>query len=390
MLAAAVLLAGCGDRRPEHTRTAVHDSAGVHIVEVTPGTAEGPAWRVDPRPVLGVGGGPGGLYQVAGAVRLSDGRIAVANGGSKEIRIYGRDGRQTATVGRAGSGPGELRFLGWIGALQGDSIAVWDPSVPRLMVFAPGGTLAREATSTRPLGLMPAAVGALDGGAVVLATRDGFQAGAGNAVTRDTSAVVVLRPDGERVDSLGRFPGAEYFLSASQGATIPYPLAFGHQTLAAAHGNEVFVPSGTGYEVRVYRVPGGLARIIRVRAEVVPVTDADRREYRRTLVSEGIEGNPGMQARLRQILSEMPFPSTMAPITALVADSDGNLWVQEAAPMQAPDTRWRVLDPEGKAVAVVHLPKGLRVTQVGRDWVLGIVLDEDQAEHVQLYRLMRA
>jgi hypothetical protein len=390
MLAAAALLVGCGDHRPEHTRTAVRDSAGIHIVEVTPGTADEPAWRIDPKPVLDIGGGPGGLYQVAGAVRLSDGRIAIANGGSREVRIYGVDGQPQGTLGRAGGGPGEFQFLGWIGVLQGDSVAAWDPSVPRLTVFASGGTLVREVASARPLGLMPMAAGVTGDGSVVLATRDGFQAGRNNVVVRDTNAIVSLSGDGGRVDSIGPLPGAEYYLSGSQGATIPYPLAFGHQALAAVHGDEVYVPAAEGYEIRVYRLPGGLSRIIRVRAAPVPVTDADRREYQRTLVSQGIEGNPGMQARLRQILAEMPYPTAMAPITALVADSEGYLWVEEAASMQSPDEPWRVYDAQGKPVAVVHLPKGMRVTQIGRDWVLGTMLDEEQAEHVRLYRLTRA
>ena len=40
---------------------------------------------------------------------LSDGRIAIVNQGSDEIRIYDANGRFVNTFGRKGGGPGEFR-----------------------------------------------------------------------------------------------------------------------------------------------------------------------------------------------------------------------------------------------------------------------------------------
>src|SRR5690606_3047072 len=57
---------------------------------------------------------------------FSDGRSAVANGGSQEIRIYGRDGAHVMTIGRAGDGPGEFRSLASVDVTAADSVVAFD------------------------------------------------------------------------------------------------------------------------------------------------------------------------------------------------------------------------------------------------------------------------
>lgn len=64
------------------------------------------------------------LYQVSGAVRLSDGTIVVADGGSARLRCYDAAGRHLADAGRRGSGPGEFRYIGAMVAADGDSVLV--------------------------------------------------------------------------------------------------------------------------------------------------------------------------------------------------------------------------------------------------------------------------
>ncbi len=90
---AALSLAGCRTGEASGPTSEVRDSAGVAIVlnsgEVGP---DGGGWAVDPEPVLSIGTFAGDslyqLFRVQGAARLPDGRIAVANGGSGEIRVY--------------------------------------------------------------------------------------------------------------------------------------------------------------------------------------------------------------------------------------------------------------------------------------------------------------
>lgn len=102
VLAASVVAAcGAGDRAD--TAPVVRDSAGITIVENSaPAWRPGEGWRIaaEPEVEIGVleGEAPYQLYRVRDAVRLPDGRIVIANGGSNELRYFAPDGRWLGTV----------------------------------------------------------------------------------------------------------------------------------------------------------------------------------------------------------------------------------------------------------------------------------------------------
>lgn len=106
-----------------------------------------PAWRLAAAPSLTIGvveGDP--HYELAGAasaVRLSDGRIAVANTGSDQIYLYDARGTFLRTVGHRGGGPGEFKMLGRIYRLAGDSLAGYDGGADRLNLYTPQGEFVR-------------------------------------------------------------------------------------------------------------------------------------------------------------------------------------------------------------------------------------------------------
>src|SRR6185436_18685128 len=92
------------------------DSAGITIVENS-GTAwtSAQAWTVVDSPLVDIGGKTDQpayeLDQVRGPVRLSDGRLALANAASSEIRFYDATGKHLRTTGAKGSGPGEYQAI---------------------------------------------------------------------------------------------------------------------------------------------------------------------------------------------------------------------------------------------------------------------------------------
>jgi hypothetical protein len=83
------------------------------------------------------------LYRVSGAVRLTDGRIVVANSGSSELRYFDSNGDYLKSVGRRGGGPGE--FTGDLKLLpyHGDSLLVWDARLRRFSLFDLNGAFVR-------------------------------------------------------------------------------------------------------------------------------------------------------------------------------------------------------------------------------------------------------
>jgi hypothetical protein len=84
------------------------------------------------------------LFRVAGAVRLADGRIVVADGVSSSLKVFDAHGSLQRTLGGAGEGPGEFRGLNLFTRLRSDSLIVFDFQLGRLTIFDPTFAVARE------------------------------------------------------------------------------------------------------------------------------------------------------------------------------------------------------------------------------------------------------
>jgi hypothetical protein len=323
-------------------------------------------------------------------MRLGDGRIVVASAGTQQLRIYGADGRLLHSVGRSGEGPGEFRAPFWLGRLRGDSIVAWDVALRRFSIFTPSGEFVRSVRPAGSPGVFPQAVGVLPDGRFVLAASTSSQVlPAPGQARRDTVAYVVIDSTGTVVDTLGRFPGAE-MIAVGTPATgfLLRPLPFGRQTVTAVRDGRLYVGTADRYEIAAYEPGLGLRALYRAHRQGPSVTQEDVREYRRTLVTLG--GNAQTRAQNAKLLEGAPVPSRMPPLTALEIDSAGNLWVQDPQkPGNARESVWRVLAPDGRMQGTVRLPAGLSVKQIGSDWVLGVVVDRDEVEHVRVHRLTR-
>lgn len=152
MLLLTLALGTCADGASEALLTTVTDSGGVEVVtSARPAWEGGGAWSVSERPTPEIGTALGdeayALYSARAAVRLPDGRIAVANGGTLQVRVYDADGRHLQDIGGPGDGPGEFRSLRsglWLAL--GDSIVTYDFRLSRLTLFDLEGRLGRTIT----------------------------------------------------------------------------------------------------------------------------------------------------------------------------------------------------------------------------------------------------
>src|SRR5687767_1066109 len=81
-------------------------------------------WTIDPVISLGVAHGDSvqEFGRVANALKLSDGRIAIADFGSTNVRLFNPNGTHALTIGRRGNGPGEFPSLTRLAVLTGDTI----------------------------------------------------------------------------------------------------------------------------------------------------------------------------------------------------------------------------------------------------------------------------
>lgn len=407
-LAGLALAAACGGEGGSSARA--RDSAGIRIVENAPPGETDPTWTVVDSPLVDIGGGSGAgpteFDAIATVLRLRDGRLAVANRGSSEIRLFDAQGAHLRSVGRAGSGPGEFRSLVgmWVG--PGDSVLAVDILLRRLSVFDPSGTFVRsfglggEAGFAVPTeGVMQFSIpqGWLEDGSI-LGLSQGFRLNDPRSGSyRDSLTAIRYGPDGTARDTLGHFPGQEMeqttITFGGQSMSLPSAVPLGRSTVLAVTGNRIYVARNDAWEVEVRAAGGGLERLIRLDAPPVAVTAEDQAKHREELL-EQVEAQPETRAVPPQIRDQMldrvrsaRYPATFPFIAGILTDDAGNLWVQEVVRPGTETPRYVVLDPEGKVLGLARLPARFRATALGDGQVAGIWRDPDDVEHVRVYRL---
>jgi hypothetical protein len=384
------LSSGCGGT-VERSGAAVRDSAGIRIVEnPAPDPDAAPLWTVAAEPRVDIGLLEGAeayqLSQVGGAVRLSDGRIVVANGGSHELRYYDSTGTFLTSAGRKGSGPGEFEMLGSLFALSGDTVAAYDGRLRRISLFAPDGAFVRSLTIAFPAGA-PSPIGQFrDGSWLCNRGFVFFPSGTGTQLVRDTVPLLVFEPTGALRDSIGRFPGPELYIVGQGNSARGGSLPFGTNTATAVAGDRFYAGHTARYEISRYTQAGAPEELVRLAWTPIPVTGDDLARYKAERLARA---SAGTRQSLERAYRDMPFPSTFPAFVSLEVDASGNLWVLAASRPGDLRRRWTVFAPDGVALGAVETPPGMWVREVGQDYVLGTWRDDLDVEHVRLYGLQR-
>jgi hypothetical protein len=389
---ALVMVAGCDDESDAGAFT-VRDSAGVQIAENAGFPAPGAGgWSVDPVPSLVIGEEEGGeayqLYQVRGATRLPDGRIAIVNAGTQQVRLYTDDGRIDAQFGGQGDGPGEFRQP-MLAGLLADTLVIYDSALRRVTMLHPRAGAARDFVVGEEGGGFPIAQGVFADGTVAFGGGMSFssQTGFPSGRIRPASSYHAVSVTGAKVAEFGEYPGAEMFAQVSDGGFSARSIPFGRITVSATGDSLFFIGKADSYELLAFGRDGGLRRIIRVSAAPRPVTAALRSAH----IEEALEAADGAnaQAELRRLFDAMPFPEVLPPYAAARADARGHLWVADAEVPGEPTVLWSVIDEAGRAVARVELPAGLRLLEIGTAEVLAWSRTELGVEQVGVYALRR-
>ncbi len=390
------LLAACGgDARA--AGPVVRDSAGVRIVENTrPAWAEGEGWRVAAEPLVDIGGADEEpAYQfgwVAGVLGLPDGRIVVADAQANELRFFDEAGRSLKTAGGEGGGPGEFQALIRILRLPGDSVGAWDARLSRLSVFSPAGDFVRARIIEPPTKEMfVRAEGVFTDGSVLVSPDGSREYGPETEVARDTVALMRYTAGGARVDTVGRFPGTQQFSTHGTdngGWAARVAVPFGLDTFRAVHGDRFFVADNARYEVSVRDADGRLLRLFRAPHRAEPLTADEVKRYRDDQLASASGGSFERTIQER-ILAAMQFPETKSAFADMRVDRTGAVWLREHSVESGAGARWTVFAEDGTLLGAVEVPAGLRVLDIGADYVLGVWKDELDVEHVRLHRLTR-
>lgn len=396
-----LVIAACGGDAVREPEVVVRDSAGIEIVESTAARwTDAQVWRVDPEPRVRIGlteGDPPYLFSnIEAALLLSDGRIAVADRGSSELRFYSADGVFERAVGGPGEGPGEMGYIRDMDRCGADSLFVFEIDFNNV-VFTATGDYVREARpwegssrARRPYALRCARNGHY--AAVGWENLDGprsigfYRAMAPTWILAPTHA----HASADSVQDAGLVFATELgtMLSSERigrpTGSSPHPL--GRALRFAVSEDAVYLGTGESFEVQQYDWNGPLSRLIRWPGEDLTIREEHIAAYRASqLDSVSDEQRPALE----RSLMEMPMPPAFPAYQRIEADPQGNLWVEEFRRPGESSQNWTVIGADGALLGSVALPSALLVTDIGADAIVGVTRDELGVERVQVHDIAK-
>ena len=397
VIALATLSVACDRSTIPRSTSTERDSAGIRIVESSaPSWEAGKGWRLDSALLTaGRADGPAveQLHRVSGAVRLSDGTLVIANGGSRQLLRYDRHANFLGATGAQGEGPGEFQALTWVGRMRGDSIVTWDRGLNRITIFTPAGVYARDFRPTLTENPMSLEVkGALSNGRFLLARSASFISATGSeGIQRQPITGWVIDSAGVERASIGPFPGEAISLSPAKsppGAVIRMPVLLGASTLFATGKDAVHVVDTDLFAVRMYRPDGTLFAVARRPFTLTPVQPEDIA----AAVDEQLERLPPVPAirdGMRAGFERVPPPQHLPVVDAIRVDSNDDIWLRVGASPRATDATWTVLDPRGRWLGDVSLPASLTLLEIGADYLVTLDRDDMDVERVRVFGLRK-
>lgn len=329
------------------------------------------------------GGAPDTLFAgVVGAVRLGGPRTAVADVGSYAIRLFGSNDELTKTVGRNGAGPGEFRFLYWIGLCGPDTLLAVDGALNRATVLrASDGFVVR--TVALPTWLsFDSMVACLETNQLLVLVDKPRPLGPPGQVTRTPATLVRLNISSGQVDTLAALAGTEYFFAARAPGYVDLPL--GSRALATAGGGRVYYAQSTSSTVTSLDLRSGALRSL---PHGLPVRKSTARTWERAK-ADRIAQEPMERHRtlLRAVLDEASAPEQQPAFEAMIADRAGQLWLRSPT-LDAATSVWRVFDSSGRHLASVTLPVSLDPLDISDGELLAVHREPDGSESIRIYPL---
>ncbi|WP_420635106.1 hypothetical protein [Candidatus Palauibacter sp.] len=388
----------CDSRTAASADTAVSDSAGVRVIELgVDGLGSALHRTLASEPDLVIRSGEDAdapvLFMVTDVQPISEGRLAVANGGTNEILVFDGSGHHVETWGGAGEGPGEFQRLQWLAAKSPDTLAAGDQRLKRVSILDANGRFVRSigtpvlsARSSRSI--LPQPIGLLRDGTLVAASFRGPEEEEEEEGTiRPAVELFVIDPGDDSPRSLGAFPGPETAL-VREGEFLSVISPPFHRSLhmePSPDANGIWVGDDARWEIREYSSRGRLRTVIRSTAKPEAVNDQlleQHLDHKYRHVGPDIDLEP-IKRLQRRIASHATTPSfgVIRPVpgagVAVGEYDSGVSWTR----------MWTIVDPGG-TVTSIGIPAVYDVKRWGRDWILVVVRDELDREEIHRYPIL--
>jgi hypothetical protein len=343
------------------------------------------SYVIDPRPTWTVQGtAPDGVPvfgRVAGATRLGDGAIVVADGSANALRFFDALGRVTRTVGRRGEGPGEFRQLGWVRQCAHDSLFAFDIFPRRISVFSASGRFVRQFLAP---GVPDRVACSRHGKLAILGGGRGAQPPEGVTLWRRKGPLSIADTRGILTRELGDVLASE-IARAPNGGWLPR-LGGPRANIAVARDRVVVCPTDSD-AVAVYSLTGVRRRSIPLR---VPPRAPSRRDLERLADAEVALAPPGeLRDTVRQRLLRLPAPARLPVCSNVLTDPDENVWVVLSV-FGDSVTTLRVFGRDDRVLGDVSIPAALEIHEIGSDYLLASGETPEGEPWVRMYRVRRS
>jgi len=324
-------------------------------------TPAGQSFVVDSQPILSLEGtaadGTVLFGAVAGATRLPDGTLVIADRSGNALKLFDAEGRLTRTIGRPGQGPGEFSQVAAVRQCLGDSLFAWDYGVQELEVFSSSGSFARQVRLTEA----PVLVACSRHGVLAfIKTPDQPQPPQGAEVFRLSADLLLADARGAGTHGLGSVSLAELtrsFLPRPGGLIARF--AVGRERLYVC-------PTDSG-TLGVYDIASGTPRSIPLAVNPRAPT---RRQIEHAVEDQLIYVPAGaLRDRFRERFLRVPPPESLQPCSNVLVDPDDNVWVVLSFPGDTATTL-RVFGPDDRMLGDVTVPEELNVLEIGSDYLL--------------------
>lgn len=365
--------ASCDSAVRPGARTAVWGSGSAWVIGP-------PARIIDPEE-----SGDAGFFRIRGALRLPDGRVAVAEDGNRQLRVFSPAGESLATVGGEGSGPEEFRVIhsAW---LVGDTIVTSDPALSRLVYWNGDGRLLRALRTDVGRLLLDGEYA--QGGFLGLYPGDLMRRGvpAGDTFV-DTLVAYHVNDSATGQREILRAPSAVFYAMAVPGGGVGYTgIPYMPQGLVAIGSDHFYYGFGDRWAILRLSPEGEVVDSLRR----PPADRPGRIDLKEKWIERRLENpRPGEGERARAVFERWPFPDRLPAFDRLYADDLDHLWVRHPHGPDADSTVWSVFSPAGDWLGDLSLAGRYRLGHVGEDFLVGVTTDALGVERVALHGLDR-
>lgn len=314
--------------------------------------------------------GPGLFETVAGVTMLPNGQVVVGNRGEHALLLFSKMGAFERAVARKGRGPGEVSSLLSLHRC-GDAIWTVDIAGMRGQRFTP--SLGYESSRRFPADFRRAC------NAAGHFLHMGWETGDATGVHRPNVRYWLSGPDSSSNITLGTLPGEDRF---GQGS-----LPLGRSPRVAVGRRFAYIAFGDSLVIQRYTLDGKPAGALRAPQSTRTATAADW-----TAAIERQVRTAGEQARatLERMYAAAPRPGNLPATLDMLVDSEDLLWVQHYPRAGHPTVDWTVFAPSGQMLTTLSLPAALEVHEIGRNHLIGVVMDEQAGlPHIHVHALSR-